>query len=470
MSAVAARTGQAAARARRRKRERGVALIMVLGAIAIMIVMLAEFQDDAGAEFAAATAARDSVQAEYFARSAISLERLLIASEPTMRQAITPLFMLMKQTPPQLPVWEYSDRILGAFNDQEGGKDFSSLSGLDLGMAKNLGLKGGRFEVQVVDEDAKINVNQGAANQIAHIRLSKQLMSAMMPIQYDPLFTQRDATGNYNDRLTICSAIIDWADSDEQLFSCDLTNSAGSNAVEDSWYQLLAKPYRRKNAPYDSLEELHMSRGISDDFWATFVDPDPTDPRKRIMTVWGQGTVNVNSANPATLYGLVCSGAPTAELCTDPLQMQLFVMGMTMAKGITMGAPIFGSPKDFINAMEGKGMLGPMLTLLGLKPVKFQSESDFAKSLSVQSKVFSIYAVGAVKGFRRETRVKIHTVVDFRSTQPIVGGGPAPSGTATAGAAPTAGGQQVTTPGASGGITAALQANVGGQALYFEIE
>jgi general secretion pathway protein K len=433
MSAGSSFPGRAAARARRRKRERGVALIMVLGAIAIMIVMLAEFQDDAGAEFAAATAARDGTQAEYFARSSIALERLLIASEPTMRAAITPLFMLMKQTPPQLPVWEYSDRILGAFNDQDGSKDFSSLSGLDLS-------------------------------------LSKELMSAMAPIQYDPLFTQRDSTGNYNDRLTICSAIIDWADSDEQLFSCDLTSSTGSNAVEDSWYQLLAKPYRRKNAPYDSLEELHMARGISDDFWATFVDPDPTEPRKRIMTVWGQGTVNVNSANPATLYGLVCAGAPTAEMCTDPMQMQLFVMGMTMAKGITMGAPIFSSPKDFINAMEGKGMLGPMLTLLGLKPVKFQSESDFAKSLSVESKVFSIYAVGAVKGFRRDTRVKIHTVVDFRNVQPLTGGGAAPSSTATPGAAPTAGGQQVTTPGASSGITAALQPNIGGQTLYYEIE
>jgi len=462
---------RAAARARRRKRERGVALIMVLGAIAIMVVMLAEFQDDAGAEFAAATAARDSVQAEYFARSAINLERLLIASEPTMRQAITPLFQLMKQTPPQLPVWEYSDRILGAFNDTDGSKDFSSMSGLDTNLGKNLGLKGGHFEVSVVDEDAKVNVNMGAANEIAHIRLSKQLMSTMAPIQYNSLFEQRDATGNYHDRPTICSAIVDWADPDEQLFSCDLTQGVSSNAVEDSWYQLLQKPYRRKNAPYDSLEELHMVRGISDDFWATFVDPDPTEPKKRIMTVWGQGTVNVNSANAATLYGLVCAGAPTADLCIDPLQMQLFITCMTMAHGITMGAPLFGSPKDFISMMEGKGMLGPMLTLMGLKPVKFQSESDFAKSLSTQSKVFSIYAVGAVKGFKRETRVKIHTVVDFRGQQPLVAGGPAPSSSSAPGSPTPPGGQQVATQGQStGGITAALQPNVGGNVLYFEIE
>jgi general secretion pathway protein K len=468
MSAVA----RAAARIRRRKKERGVALIMVLGAIAIMVVMLAEFQDDAGAEFAAATAARDAVQAEYFARSSIALERLLIASEPTMRAAITPLFMLMKSTPPQLPVWEYSDRILGAFNDSDGSKDFSSLSGLDLSMAKNVGLKGGHFEVMVVDEDAKLNVNMGAANQIAHIRLAKELMSAMAPIQYDPLFTQRDSTGNFHDRLTICSAIIDWADVDEQLFSCDVNGGPGSNAVEDSWYQMLPKPYRRKNAPYDSLEELHMVRGISDDYWSTFVDPDGTDPRKRIMTVWGQGTVNVNSANPLTLFGLVCSGAPTAELCTDPTQMQLFVMGMTMAKGMTMGAPIFGSPKDFVQAMEGKGMLGPMLTILGLKPVKFQSESDFMKSLSTTSKVFSIYAVGAVKGFRRETRVKIHTVVDFRGIQPLTGGGasPSPSSMAMSGAGAPPGGQQVATSGANTAMTSALQPNIGGQVLYYEIE
>ena len=44
-----------------------------------------------------------------------------------------------------------------------------------------------------------------------------------------------------------------------------------------------------KNAPYDSLEELHMVRGVSDDFWRTIVDPEPNNPRKRHLTVWGQG-------------------------------------------------------------------------------------------------------------------------------------------------------------------------------------
>jgi general secretion pathway protein K len=444
---------------------------MVLGAVAIMIVMLAEFQDDAGAEFAAATAARDSVQAEYFARSSINLSRLLIAAEPVMRAGIAPLFMLMKRQPPQLPVWEYSDRILGAFNDKDGTGDFAQLSGLDFNQGKNLGLKGGRFEVQIVDEDAKININMGGSNEIAHIRLAKELMGNMFPIQYDPLFMQRDANGNTNDRLSICSAVIDWADPDEQLFSCDVTNAPSSNAVEDAYYQLLPKPYRRKNAPYDSLEELHMVRGISDDFWSTFVDPDPTNPKKRVLTVWGQGTINVNSANGPTLYAITCAGAPQAELCTDPLQMPLFLTGVMMAQGITMGAPLFGSPKDFVQTVEGQGMLGPMLTLMGVKPVKFQSESDFEKSISTESKVFSIYSVGIVKGYKRETRVKIHTVIDFRtapSLAPSGGGGSASVNTPNGPS--SAAGQSASASLGMGALTTALQPSVSGTVLYFNIE
>ncbi len=449
----------------------GVALIMVLGAIAIMVVMLAEFQDDAGAEFASATAARDGVQAEYFARSAINLSRLLIAAEPTMRSAIAPLFMLMKQTPPQLPVWGYADRILGAFNDKEALRGLRRPgAGSICRSARTSASRAGSFEVVIVDEDAKINVNMGASNEIAHIRLAKELMSEMSPIQYNPLFEQRDSTGNYNDRLTICSALIDWADPDEQLFSCDTTNAPSSNAVEDAWYQLLPKPYRRKNAPYDSLEELHMVRGVTDDFWSTFVDPDPTDPKKRQMTVWGQGAVNVNTANPLTLYALVCSGAPTAELCTDPTQMQMFVMGVTMAQGISMGAPVFGRPSDFIQMMKGQGQLGPIMTAMGMKPIKFQSESEFAKSIATESKVFSIYAVGVVKGYKRQTRVRIHTVVDFGSTPPLSSLAGLASAAAAASTAPASGGGPAVTGQGPNAITTALQPSVGGQVLYFNIE
>ncbi len=463
---------------RRLRRERGIALVMVMGAIAILTVMLAEFQDETSAELAAATAQRDGVQAEYMARSALNLSRLLIASEPSMRKAIAPLFMMMKRTPPQLPLWEFSDRLLGAFNDQESSGDFTRTVGVDLSQGKNLGMPNGRWELSIVDEDAKINMNLGAANEIAHIRLAKEIMGLITPIQYDTIFNSQDGTGQFNDRFQTCQALVDWADVDEQGFNCDLRQltAASSAGIEDNFYGSLAKPYRRKNAPYDSLDELHMVRGVSEDFWATFVDPSPEDPKKRVVTVWGQGAVNVNTANAQTLLAVVCSGAlPTTEICNDPNQASMFLTGVTMARGITMGAPLFGSPKDFVAALSGQGQLGPLLAGMGMKPVQFQSPAEFQKSITTESKMFSIYAVGIKKGYRRETRVKIQAVIDFRNAPGLgsptgVPGAPG-TGTTPNPLAPNTGTSATASAQASqDAIMAANAPSTGGQIVYFRME
>lgn len=462
--------------------ERGIALVMVMGAIAILTVMLAEFQDETSAELAAATAQRDGLQAEYAARSGMNLSRLLIASEPTMRKAIAPLFMLMKRNPPQLPLWSFSDRILGIFNDPESSAGSAASLGINVLQGKNLGLPAGAWELQIVDEDSKINFNLGAANEVAHIRLAKEIMGLVAPIQYDTIFSSRDGQGQISDRFATCAAIIDWADVDENMFNCNTqqTTAASNTGIEDNNYALMKpKPYRRKNAPYDSLEELHMVRGVSEDFWATFIDPAPEDPKKRVVTVWGQGAVNVNTANAQTLYAITCAGASTTTpqpLCTDPLQAQTFMMAVTMMRGITMGAPVFGSVKDFTSALSGQGQMGPLLTGLGLKPVQFQSVSDFQKSITTESKMFSIYAVGIKKGYRRETRVKLHSVIDFRNapdlTQPVnpnatsgTGGGTSTTGATTS--ATTA------AQNAQNAQNALAQANgpaTGGQIIYFKVD
>lgn len=466
------RAKRARARAKKRKKEAGIALVMVMGAIAILTVMLAEFQDETSAELAAATAQRDGIQAEYMAKSAVNLSRLLIAAEPTMRKAIAPMFMMMKRTPPQLPVWEFSDRLLGAFNDEEASKDFAATVGLDMAQGKNLGMKGGKYELVIVDEDAKINVNLGAANDIAHIRLAQEIMSLIGPPQYSTIFEQKDGAGQFHDRVQTCQAIIDWADVDEQAFNCDLSQlSAAQNAgVEDAWYQLLPKPYRRKNAPYDSLQELHMVRGISEDFWSTFIDPDPTNPKKRVVTVWGQGAVNVNTANAQTLLGVVCAGAPTADICTNPDQAALFLTGVTMARGITMGAPMFGSTRDFVTALSGQGQLGPLLASIGMKPVVFKSQTEFQKSITTESKMFSIYAVGVKKGYRRETRVQVHAVVDFRNAPNLSTPAPAPNplGGTTPSPAATSGSTGATNN--ADAIAAANAPSTGGTVVYYRVQ
>jgi general secretion pathway protein K len=468
---------------------------MVLGAIAVLTVMLTEFQDESAAELSSMIADRDGLKAEYIARSGLSLARLLVAAEPTIRAALMPLFMLMGARPPQIPVWEFSDRVLGAFNDADGAKEFTALANVDLAQGRNLGLEGGRFETVIIDEDAKLNINVAARGDAFSLtRVGMELLGLMTGERYNPMFEQRDRDNQYSDRTATCSAIIDWADPDENLAPCDprTTAVASATAPEDAFYQMLEPPFRRKNAAYDSLEELHLVRGVGDDFWATFVEPEPGDPRKRVVTVWGQGAVNVNTANGQTLLAVVCASAPQAQLCIDPTQAYKFMSIVTLVRGFTMGAPLFGSPKDFIKSMQGQGMLGPFLTALGVQPVQFQSEAEAMKMVTTESKVFSVYSDGVVPGYRRETRVRLHAVVDFRNA-PAPGFGPtwgAPAGSASAGVPAPApgmppypgmgmpglpGGSGVVALGATPGsaaeaIQGALAPNPAGTVIFFRIE
>jgi len=61
--------------------------------------MLTEFQQETSAELGSVMSERDAVQAEYAARSAIALSRLLLAAEPTVRNRFRPT------SKRQIPVW-----------------------------------------------------------------------------------------------------------------------------------------------------------------------------------------------------------------------------------------------------------------------------------------------------------------------------------------------------------------------------
>jgi general secretion pathway protein K len=410
----------------RRHHQRGVALVLVLGVLTVLTVMLTEFQDEASAEFGNATAERDALKAEYAAKSAVNLGRLLIAAEPTMRKSLA---LIMSFLPGgsafQLPVWLYADQILGAFNDQQAQEAFASLSAVDLTEGKNLGLPGAAFDLVIVDEDAKINVNLPARPGVTYqTRVAQQLLGLIGPPQYDPMFEHRDADGSFSDRQAICSALVDWVDPDSELFPCDLGNyTAQTAAPEDTYYELLKRPYHRKNAALDSFQELYLVRGISDEFWSTFVEPEPNDPRKRVLTVWGQGKLNFNTMNPQTRMAVVCAAAtPETNPCNDPQQAESLLGMLTMVDLILPGVPIFGNIDGFIKIVTGrsKGQFAELLNTLmpDFKKIVFQSEADFKNSVGMESKVFSFYATGRVKSGKRETKVRVHAVVDFRDAPP----------------------------------------------------
>jgi general secretion pathway protein K len=86
--------------------------------------------------------------------------------------------------------------------------------------------------------------------------------------------------------------------------------------------------------------------------------------------------------------------------------------------------------------------------------------------------MFSVYAVGVKKGYRRETRVQVHAVVDFRNAPNLGAPAPLPGTPGAAGATPTTPGTPGTTPqqGGADAIAAANQPSTGGTVVYFRIE
>ncbi|HEY4103203.1 MAG TPA: type II secretion system protein GspK [Polyangiaceae bacterium] len=495
------------ARALRRRQRRGMALILVLAALTVLTVMLTEVQDESSAEFGSALAARDALVSEYAAKSAVNLSRLLIAAEPTIRKSLTLIFALVGG-PRQIPVWQYSDRILGAFNDADGAASFASLAGVDPNLGKNLGLAGAGFRLTIVDEDSKINLNAAAHGDLVHqMSETLQILGLISAPQYNTMFEGKDADGQYSDRRAICSAIIDWVDPDQDQALCDPTSTtAQQTASEDSFYQLLKKPYLRKNAAFDSLEELHRVRGISDDFWSTFVDPDPDNPDKRVITVWGQGKINVNTANPQTLLAIVCQASNnTALVCLDANEAQKFLLAIGMMKSFLPGLPVFANANDFVSALQqaGAGATPPgqtaaaapapaagasplggggspvamIMKALGLQPIPILSPDQTKGEITTESKVFSIYATGYVHSGKRESTSRIHAVVDFRGAPapmllpPPNGNGngnqvppntpPPPPGATPPGTQP--GGGTI-------GIGGVLKPGAGGNVIYYRVD
>jgi general secretion pathway protein K len=470
----------------KRSDKRGVALVMTLGAITVLTVFLTELQDQTAAELSAALSERDALRAEYYARSAVNLSRLLIAVEPEIRKAIPIIGGQIKQ----IPVWEFTDLVLGSFNDPTGAASFNSTINADATSGKNLGLTGGgHYELKIIDEDSKININAAAKGLIrTSDRLGGQLLGLFAPQSYNAMFEGRDVDNQFTDRQTLCGAIVDWADDDEDLYACDPrgTSTSASKGSEDNFYQTIGLPYRRKNTAYDSLDELRLVRGVGDDFWSTFVDPDPTDPHKRILTVWGQDKININTANPITMLTIACTAEPTSPLCTDPLQYTGFLQAMSLIRSFTQGAPLFQKPDDFIALMGGTGPIGPLLAgpPFNVTPVKFKSPAEVRAQIGVLSKMFSIYAEGVVPGFKRTTRVKIHAVVDFRSAQeigdsftPIAGGTTAPPPPQQVLSAPrpgalgqTGGSNQAAGQATPEQLAAVMAANPAGSIVYWRLE
>jgi general secretion pathway protein K len=275
------------------RRDRGVALLIVLTWLALMISLIAEFTYGTTVDAAQAANARDELRAHYLARSSVSLSRLLIKIQqqfidPVMGQVQKMLQTAMGSTsnsttnstsgqnsqPPSLGfslrVTDYAGSLMGFFSgSKEEVAGLGSLIGIDTTNIKGLGLKSGNFDAQITAEDGKIDINCGggaASDRNKQLVVYRLLTGLMYSHRFDSLFSEADQSGNFAVRADVASAIIDWADADEQRFSPE----GGSGSSEDYRYDARADRYRAHDNSYDTIEEVKMVHGVSDGFMEAF--------------------------------------------------------------------------------------------------------------------------------------------------------------------------------------------------------
>lgn len=426
------------------RRQRGMALVIVMTVITMLAIYLSEMLQSTSTAFHVAASQRDRLQAEYIARSGLNLTRLLIAQEPVIRGQLSPMIKLVMngRSPPQINVWDYANDILAPFMDVEVAKEIGS--GLDFAQMEGIRSTGGTLDVIATPENGKTNVDKALfqGDELARVSMADQLFQLMhgnVPESpYDAMFERPDADGQYSTRVDIISALLDWWDED-QIRTTYEPNDQGNGAIanaggEDDSYAQYRDPYEVKNTHFDSIEELRMVRGVTDDFWATFVESDPLDPKTRNITIYGSGAVNVNEAPADVLLARICVFVPLQPLCSDPMQRLIFTSVIGMLRIAPIG--VFGKPKDFANFVQGKGQEYTMFSeqaaaggaeSLLFTPVTIPSAqlNKFKKAFITTAAIFSIQATGKVG----RAEVRISGIVNLHNTwtppPPNAGGLPA---------------------------------------------
>ena len=237
----------------RNKSQRGFALIMALVLIALVSAIVAEFQYSSRVGLQLAVQARDSLQAEQNAMSAMRVQALFVRHARKLKTLGDSLFggqskINLGAMLQLIPV------ECGLLNGILKARDFEE--GTDL--------LEGECLASVTSEQSKIALNiLGKPGTNKKKELVQSLLAGML---LDPNlarhFEEDDRNGQHAENpLEVVAALGDWIDPDS-----DQTGNAVAD--EDRLYDMLDSPYESKNAAFDSIDEVQLVYGIDDELFS----------------------------------------------------------------------------------------------------------------------------------------------------------------------------------------------------------
>lgn len=313
----------------KRDGERGIALLVVLSTLTLLGSVVADFQFSSRVELQMALNARDELQAEYSALSALRMRMLLLRQSRQLEglkqtmagalglppTAMPPLGQILKMIPVECGLMSAIAKVTN-FSSSTDDAEADFFPGECLATSSS--------------EHAKISVNM-LANTLnrRNEQVTRLLLGFLANPSLEKYFQEDDRNGTHAENaLELVGAMTDWVDRDE--------NQTGNQVADESrFYDRLKNSYEVKNAPFDSVAEVQLVHGVNDELYNVL---------KSNITVYSDSTQIELGAAPIerVLFGLLGAmreGSDVAALINNP-GFGAFVQALAQLKQV--GGTSFG--------------------------------------------------------------------------------------------------------------------------------
>ena len=255
------------------RKSQGSVLIIVLWVIGLLAMFVTAFAFDMHIEARVVSTWRKKLKAEYLAKAGIELARMA----------------LLETADPEVT----NPEISGYVSKGSDSARRSATVALSRGGGAELSrqLAEGTVTVRIRPENARINLNS----------IIDSTSSANTAKLWDPLL--ETAGVPFEQRGALVDCLVDWVDQDE------LTQL---NGAESEYYETLTPPYKSKNAPIDTVDELALIKGFDE------VIPNATqtvyEAVAHFLTTYADDkTININAVDHDTIMAFLDVDAQLAD-------------------------------------------------------------------------------------------------------------------------------------------------------------
>ena len=307
--------------------QRGVALIITLTAIAVLSLVIIDLSRQVNLHLDQGVFVRDEVRANALADTALDMTRACLdrkawgalgafQSKVDLNRLCNLMLGIFIRGSLDLPVGGLSVPLEGVEGlkiangevtevDITPEASYISLVGLAC-PPPNLAL----LEEQQNQADAAQNMRNGQGGQAPtaggdplncpqRVSTTRQLRSLFCDPKVAHIFETEQPDGQRYTREEVIGNLVDWIDPDDNRVSIDPFTwrfQEGAGEGEDSYYRDSEERYRSKDSMFDSVEELRLVRGVSDELYAFLKDR---------VSVHASKKINMNTASADVIAALL---------------------------------------------------------------------------------------------------------------------------------------------------------------------